>query len=169
METVSIPYQFIRERLVLTWTDVAWGFQNGWLQADAVVTYAVEKLAEGDEADAAEVELAGLMPAELARVPALLDEVVKSKGADYSTAKANWLYLVLAWVFENRNDSDDPLGLVEEIYADFNYPSEIRNFVRYMPPEDGYEAKAHAHKENLNRLFREWESYLDSFGGRGKS
>ena len=110
------------------------------------------------------VELAGLTQAELAEVPSLLEKVVSAAEAEDSTAsQGKWLYLVLAWVYEHRAEVVDPLGLVEQLYADFGYPAELRGFVRFMPPEGRYEPQAHTHAENVARLFSKWAEYLDTF------
>ena len=74
-----------------------------------------------------------------------------------------WLYLVLAWLFENRRSVNDPLGRVEEIYSDFDYPREIAPFVRYMPmvgPDLG------SREKNEARMYDDWKSYLDRAGRR---
>ncbi|GGY20439.1 DUF2247 family protein [Paludibacterium paludis] len=54
------------------------------------------------------------------------------------------------------------IGEVETIYAEFDYPSEIENFVRYMPVTDGYEPSLHSKAENEKRLFENWKKYLDA-------
>lgn len=57
---------------------------------------------------------------------------------------------------------DDPLGEVEEIYSDFDYPEEMENFVRYMPASNGYDQTRHTLEENNRRLFESWERYLSN-------
>lgn len=48
---------------------------------------------------------------------------------------------------------------MERIYTDFDYPAEIDNFIKYMPPTDGYDP-LYSHAENINRLMKNWENYL---------
>jgi len=55
----------------------------------------------------------------------------------------------------------DPLQEVEELYADFGYPDAIGDFVRFLPPNDGYHPELHTKDENERRLFRHWEEYLE--------
>ena len=38
--------------------------------------------------------------------------------------------LLMAWAYEHRAAYEDPLEIVEEIYANFDYPKEIRHLVR---------------------------------------
>lgn len=163
MEPTPIPLSFVDMRLRLAWSDIAWGFQNGWLDAVSVVEYAVSQLAEGEDQSVAVVELAGLTRSEFVEVPFLLEKVVSTGAEDSTISRRKWLYLVLAWVYEHRADLADPLEVVEQLYADFGYPEEIQGFVRYMPPESNYEPKAHTHAENVDRLLSKWKEYLDCF------
>ena len=150
MEPRPIPFNFVQDRLALTWADIVWGFKNGWLDAASVVEYAVAQLASDDDAAAPVVELAGLTRSEFAEVPFLLEKVVGAAEPESNTdSERKWLYLVLAWVYDRRAELSDPLGVVEQLYADFGYPAELRGFVRYMPPEDYYEPQAYTHAENL--------------------
>lgn len=143
---------------------MAWGYQKGWLEPASVVEQAVAQLEGDDDARPAVVELAGLTRSELADVPFLLEKVVGEAGPETdSDSERKWLYLVLAWIYDRRAELSDPLGVIEQLYADFGYPAELRGFVRYMPPEAHYEPQAHTHVENIARLFSKWEEYLDSF------
>jgi len=166
MEPTPIPLSFVQNRLVLTWPDVAWGFQNGWLDAASVVDHAVSQLAENEAASSPMIDLAGLTRSELTEVPFLLERIVTKAAESSVTSQRKWLYLTLAWFYENRAELEDPLGVVEQLYADFDYPTEISSFVRFMPPAGDYEPRAHSHAENVDRLFRKWKSYLDDFSTR---
>ncbi len=72
---------FVQSRSRLTWREVEFGLQNGWLSDSDTVEFAIRR-------------------------------------------------------DENRETVEDPFAVVEELYADFDYPEEIAGFVRYMPPED---------------------------------
>jgi hypothetical protein len=74
-----------------------------------------------------------------------------------SELRAKWLCVVLAWIFEHRNEYADPLRAVEEVYADFDYPARIASFVRYMPSDD---PDLGSRELNEARLYEKWQSYL---------
>ena len=78
----------------------------------------------------------------------LLKKIVK-KEHNYSTEK--WLYIVLLDLFNKRKELDDPLGNVEEIYENFDYPEKIESFVRYMLANDSYDPSKHTKEENINQ------------------
>lgn len=155
-----IPYSFVRERLKLSWRDALWGYEHQMIGWSAVVDLATDRFCAGSN-DLLEIELAGLTKMETFQVGDLLRELANaSSGDDSAIVQRKWLYLSLAWLFENKASIPDPLGDVESIYADFDYPPEIENFVRYMPVTDGYDPSAHTKDENENRLFRKWREYL---------
>lgn len=164
MELMPIPFAFARDHVSLAWPEVIWAYRNGWFDAAGVVEYAVSVLGE-DHSDIPQeiVDLAALAPSEFAKVPAMLEKAAKIiEPFDQSASGRRLLFLILFWVYENRSELQDPLGIVEGLYADFGYPPEVRSFVRYMPPDENYEPTAHSFAENEKRLFDRWEAYLRS-------
>ena len=89
-----------------------------------------------------------------------LGELVKLE-SEYDETKVGekWLYLVLDWVFENKDSFSDPLGMVEQIYADFDYPELIATFVGYMPANEFLLGSLEL---NEARLYKKWKDYLNS-------
>ena len=71
-----------------------------------------------------------------------------------------WLYVILSWLWINRESFKDPLDEVESIYTNFDYSVEMDSFIRYMPPTVGYDPSLHSYTENINRLMKNWENYL---------
>ena len=156
-----IPWSFIRERTRLSWSEAALGYHKQWLGWNGAVELACDRLSEGEDGPLV-VELAGLSKAEAHCVGELLDKLAASPETDdASSSNTKWLYLRLAWLFENREAVDDALEEVETIYADFDYPEDVAPFVRYMPVTDGYDPSAHSPAENQARLIANWKSYLE--------
>lgn len=54
---------------------------------------------------------------------------------DGEEIKEKWLYLILKWLYKNRSKYKDPLAIVEELYEEFEYPEDMKTFVRYMPSD----------------------------------
>ncbi|WP_376701060.1 DUF2247 family protein [Listeria seeligeri] len=46
--------------------------------------------------------------------------------------KSRFLHILLNWLWDNKQNYNDPLAAIDYIYADFDYPEEIANLVRYM-------------------------------------
>lgn len=59
------------------------------------------------------------------------------------------MYILLHWVFEHKEYYEDPLREVEFIYADFDFPKSIVNFVRYMPTDQPLLSTVEANIERL--------------------
>jgi hypothetical protein len=156
-----IPLSFIRGRVRLSWTDAAWGYENGYLTWKDAVEMACDRLSEGED-DTILIELAGLTETDAHEAGKLLGKLSeKYPTVSGQPPPCKWLFLVLAWVFENRDSIHDPLEMVEMIYSDFDYPEELASFVRYMPVSDGYNPSAHTHEQNQARLIANWKKYLD--------
>jgi len=141
----------------MTWRDILFGLKQELLDPSAPVDFALEQLAREQEPSPELLELAGLSKQEQSRsLVELLADREQDEGADGTRRK--WLYLVLAWIFDHRDELPDPLRMVEEVYADFSYPAEIASFVRYMPsnaPDLG------SREQNEARLFARWLAYLE--------
>lgn len=158
----TIPYSFVRERLRLSWRDALWGYEHQMIGWSAIVDLAIERLSAGSN-DPLETELAGLTKMETYQVGDLVRKLASASPEDDGVfAQRKWLYLLLAWLFENKASVSDPLREVETVYANFDYPYEIESFVRYMPVTDGYDPSVHTKDENENRLFGNWRKYLDA-------
>jgi hypothetical protein len=157
---MSIPSDFISDRLRLSWNDVLWGYERQMLGWSAVVDLAQARLGAGSD-DSLEIELAGLQKSDADQVGEILRRLARKEGVPVAgLSKRVWLYLMLLWLFENRANVADPLGEIELIYADFEYPSELKSLVRYMPVTDGYDPALHSKAENEERLFQLWQKYL---------
>lgn len=154
-----IPFLFIKRLTRLSWGEAAWGYHNqyiGWVDATEL---ACDRIV-GDEVEPAVIELAGISKSDASEVGYYLDKLAKGVEYDEKEMKAKWLYLSLAWCFENRALLPDPFEVVEEIYSDFEYSEDVAPFVRYMPVTDGYDPSANSAEENHSRLLSKWRDYL---------
>ena len=162
MAIVEIPYQFLSQRVDLGWDEIKFGLDHQLLRPKAAIEKATEQLCGTDAAPKEVVELASL--AESEPVADLVARLAKAQTPPVEEhVKAKWLYLALAWLFENRQSLVDPLGMVETVYADFDYPKEIAPFVRYMPM-DGPDLGNR--EQNEARMFERWKSYLEQAAER---
>jgi hypothetical protein len=150
---LQIPVDFVRSRSPLTWREVEFGLQHGWLAAQAAIDLAIDQVMGGNESSDV-AELASVLPHEEHNVPELVHRLAER---DPECSKDKWLFLLLSWLYENRTAFEEPLELVEELYADFDYPEEIASFVRYMPPRD-------PSRVGESYLLEAWRSYLDAAG-----
>ncbi|WMD22483.1 DUF2247 family protein [Achromobacter seleniivolatilans] len=156
-----IPNSFICNYLDLCWRDVVWGYERKLVDWSFIVDLAAFYVSRGS-VNPLEVDLICLGELDVVEIEGKLCALADHEGErDDLNSQKKWLFIALKWLFENKDDIADPLEIVELIYEDFDFPEEVENFVRYMPPQDGYRPGEHSAKENMERLFSNWNSYLE--------
>jgi hypothetical protein len=129
---LSIPAQFINDRVVLRAGELVNGYRRGWLRDTDVVALALAAHATGAALPPAAEELALLLATDLERVNELI-ELLAGESADEPDPVAVWTFLALAWLYENRARYREPLAVLELLYADLDYPTEMEPFIRFLP------------------------------------
>lgn len=161
MNLYPIPFDFIDKNSHLSWCDIKWGYENNLITSDVPIKKAEKNVLTGSYTNP-ELELSFVIPDEVNHVSPFLKELCSEfELKDDLMTKKKWLFIVLSWLWINRNSIEDPLAEVEIIYADFDYPSEIEGFIKYMPPSDGYDPSTHSQMENINHLMDKWKNYLE--------
>jgi hypothetical protein len=155
MALFELTAEFIvAEGIWLDPQDLRDGFERGFLKASGVVDLAAHEV-RSRASDPVLMELAALLRDELERVPDVLRAVDGTVGVhDPQKAARKWLYLQLKAAYCARDQLSDPLGVVEAIYADFDYPPSVALFVRYMPLRPGDAAGKGA-------LMARWAAFLN--------
>lgn len=66
-------------------------------------------------------------------------------------------------VYERKNnDYDALLENIANLYSDFNYPDDMKGFIYYLEPDDGYDPSKYTRSENIERLINRLDSFLQS-------
>jgi hypothetical protein len=129
----SVPAAFVVSRVRLEPGELAYGYAHGWLDEASTVGVA-EGLVAAGAASAPIEELASLFKSDLWRVQQVVDEIESDPDAEPERV---WLYLALAWLHDHKDQYADPLQIIEMLYSDFGYPTDIEGLVRFMPPPPG--------------------------------
>ncbi|WFU05759.1 DUF2247 family protein (plasmid) [Rhizobium sp. CB3171] len=143
-----------REAPWLYWSELFHGLELGYLKQRDVVEFALEKLTVNSSAD--HYSLASLDESEYYEVSDLICSLTKDED-DAGDAEKVWKYLLLLWLWKQKDSLLDPLGAVEELYADLGYPEDLSKLVRYMPPTNGSPG-------SKKRLMEYWNSLLEVYG-----
>jgi hypothetical protein len=149
----SIPASFVVENAPPTIGELAAGFVQGWLDEASVVEVALAKLNRGLVLTEPEERLAYLLSDQFDDVADILREPAFEVGEADAHGRY-WLSMALAWVLRSQGLFDDPLGVVELLYADFGYPPAIEGLVRYMPQPEGAEP-------GTDGLMTRWAAYVE--------
>lgn len=101
--------------------------------------------------------MALLLSDDLDRVQELLLDLQRPDQPSEERARL-WLFLSLAWLLEHSEEFTDPFEVIDMLYADFDYPDEIREFVSFMPNAAGGSAGRDA-------IRRRWKAYVERVSG----
>ena len=155
--SLMIPINYMLRLTDLNWNDIFLAFVNGYISIIDVIDFSVDMI-EKSQTNEIIVDLACLHPDEISSeflINNYLNKMIdKSKSAE---SKDKLLYIVLSFIFEKRELFDDPLRAVEVIYADFDYPPIIKNFVRFMVDNDNL---LYDLIDESEYLFDNWKRYL---------
>ncbi|MBS3047339.1 DUF2247 family protein [Enterobacter mori] len=160
MSIYPISLEFIEDKAKLSWCDIKWAYEHNLITASIPVRKAEKKVLAGNYSDA-ELNLSFLSPKQPENIMSCLNIICSEEGGgDWLKIKRKWLFITLSWLWNNRESFSEPLGEVESVYSDFDYPVEMESFIKYFPPSDGYDPSIHTYEENIERLMRNWEFYL---------
>lgn len=156
----AIPIEYIRPRHDLTWSEIELGLREGWLSSEDVIAFAASAHQEGAAA-VENSEIAAISPEEPDRLLNVVGALAAREGSTQDAIRIAWLRILVAWVYDNRTRFPNPLGILEGLYADFDYPDEIHHLIPFNVPSDGYRPQDHTHEENIARLMSMWGEYVD--------
>ena len=154
---LQIPLEFVARRARIGWQEIGFGIEHELLEPSAPVAHAASEVARQETPSGTLTDLAESSRSEstsrlvqllAASEPRLSEDAIRRK----------WLFIVLAWLYERRAEIEDPLGVVELVYADFGYPEEIASFVRYMPMVGRDLGSVRA---NEDRLLNRWKEFVE--------
>lgn len=151
---LELDRDFIRAaRVTLNAEDLRLGLSLGLVSPPTAVALAADEVTEGS-ADPTLLDLVQIDREDVASVRAALRATDPDDAELFPPQSVRkWIYLELKAAFEMREHLRDPLGIVEQIYADFEYPAAVAPFVRYMPPPPGEPVGEEA-------LYDRWSNYL---------
>ncbi|MBC2286522.1 DUF2247 family protein [Listeria farberi] len=152
---IKIPLKFLLTSVNVTWDDIIFGVKNEYLVSLSVSEYAMYLLEKNDED--LQDEIINLAWGDKNDIDDYIYNYLRKSNVNTETVKDKFLYVLLKLVWENKNDYTDPLEVIEDLYADLGYPSEIDHLVRHMPMK---------HKDmgsielNVAEMYKDWEAFL---------
>lgn len=155
--SIALPYNYICSNSKISWKDIRYGIERKYLHPKAAIEHAMKLVSASDEYDEKTLELASLSIEE--SIFPLLDQIVESlTESNIEELNDKWLFLILKWVYEHKEDLNDPLTIVEYVYSDFDAPTQISNLIRYNPTE---EPNLDSKELNEARMIEKWKKFIE--------
>jgi hypothetical protein len=149
-----VTYDFSSNLVKLSWQEIVIAIERQIVTRQFAIDFAMDELGKLEEYPDALLELASLNKD--GDIHPYIDDLAKLE-KNKPDVNGKLLFVLLAWIYENKDLYDDPLDVVEDVYADFNYPSEINSFIKFMPSSDPDLGSV---EKNCARLLEKWNFYL---------
>ncbi|HAV4998350.1 TPA: DUF2247 family protein, partial [Acinetobacter nosocomialis] len=105
MNLYPVPADFINEKVTLSWCDIKWGYENNLITCELPIKKA-ENIVLTEIYTKAELELSFLIPSESDDIVPFLNELCSETKED-SMIREKWLYILLSWLWINRESFED--------------------------------------------------------------
>lgn len=77
-------------------------------------------------------------------------------------SKNTYRLILLLEIKNSITDNQDLLNEIENIYADFDYPTDMEGFVSYKPNQDNeYYVSKHSPQDNIQHLVDKFNMFID--------
>lgn len=145
----------------ITWNDVYFGIKNGFLNLDCVRDYALRCIELNEDVFQEVIDLAWPNKDELSVIEIIKKILDKEQNFNVEKASMKWQYCIIKHL-ESKNLKPEELhSKLNELYADFNYPEDMEEFISYMPTKDGYNPTEHSKDENNKRILQKVADFLE--------
>jgi len=159
---ISYSYEFASREANLNWYDILFAIKNGYLHHHAAVEHATNELEIKDEYPQEVLDLAILSPEEIVFphlihpyidvLAGMVDETEQLK------AKDKIMYILLKWVYENKDSYDDPFDVTTHICDDFGFPESITYFAwKFSPMRKDFGSV----EKNREHIYDNWKQFID--------
>ncbi len=146
---------------LLNWNVIFWGIKGDIIEADCATDYANVLVKNGvTDNETLVVSLLILEDVCKDEVLALIANAITDCDLREYESLRILRYIILDSIKELSEGNNAVLNAVENVYADFDYPSDMDSFISYMPADDEYDASKHTQEENEQRLIKKLNLFL---------
>ena len=149
--------------ILLDWYTIYYGIKNNYLENEIANQFVIRKLEEGKEVTPVELELSWRLDNKYEILTKIeeLPNINISEKKSLEIARNKICVAILIYLRKNEKVIENLMQKVEMIYADFDYPSDMENFISYMPVTENYIPAEHTKEENENRLLANLDSFIN--------
>ena len=144
---------------ILSIDSLCWGVENDIIAPELVMEYANEYLNKNPDCDSP--KLIDLLILDACTKENVL-EIINNKSDKRNAEKEKRIirYVILQDIFEETDDTEKLLELIENVYVDFGYPADMDKFIPYMPAEDEDEILNYTEAERIQHLLYNFQAFL---------
>ncbi len=143
-----------------TWYDIYFGIVNDFLELESVREYAIRYLEANADYTEEMMELLWSNDDRSSTIQIMKQIIDKEDDIQSSVASVKWQYSIIKSLLYQRLSFEELSSKLDGIYADFNYPQDMEEFVSYMPTKDDYNPTEHTKGENEKRILKKVDSFL---------
>lgn len=147
---------------LLNWNVIFWGIKSDIIGADSAIDYA-NALVKNGVIDNEALVVSLLILEDICKdevLTLIANAITDCDLGEYESLRI-LRYIILDSIEELSGDNNVVLNAIENVYADFDYPSDMDSFISYMPADDGkYDASEHTQEENERRLIEKFNLFL---------
>ncbi|WP_077611771.1 DUF2247 family protein [Clostridium sp. Marseille-P2415] len=149
--------------ILLDWYTIYYGIKNNYLKNEIANQFVIRKLEEGKEVSQEELELSWRLDNKYEILTKIekLPNINMNEKMSLEIVRNKICVAILIYLRKNENVFENLMQKIEMIYADFDYPSDMENFISYMPITDNYIPVEHTKEENENRLLANLDSFIN--------
>jgi len=150
---------------LVNWECIFWGIKEQLLEPNNAIMYANKIIENAPDSDVNEIiELLITDEADRDSILVLIEKMFSDK-KDLERKKISALrtlrIILLLEIQKSITDNQKLLDKIEDIYADFDYPSDMEGFISYMPAQDNeYDVLNRSSQENQQRLINSFKVFM---------
>jgi hypothetical protein len=127
--SVVIPFEFLKRlRAPISWKDVQFGYENGVIDNRTLIELACLSVTREGTENEDIVLIACARPTD-----SIAEPLARLAGIETEPSDSRKIWAMIQAAYVSEANTRDPLPVIEEIYESFDNPTELSQFVRYMP------------------------------------
>lgn len=150
-------------KMSVDWYMVYWGIKNKILNVDIAQDYVCRKMEQDDVVSEEELELAWKSD-DLVEILENIEQIPlfqNNLDENLIEAKNKIRVAIIIFLRKTENDIAKLIEKTDMVYADFDYPQDMENFISYMPIADEYISAKHSWEDNRKYLLNKLDIFID--------
>jgi len=153
---------FSKDIDLINWNVLYCGISKELISPDSAIEYANRLIENNPEEDNPYIiELLIIETADKDDILQLISKIISDKNPIQDYSMLILRYAILLNIKRTTRGNKKLLSAIEQVYSDFDYPSDMESFISYMPVQDeNYDTSMHTQKENEQRLIDNFNEFI---------